>query len=187
MMYNASVILFWCSAIFVAYSFAGYPMLLVFVSLFHRREVRRASIVPRVTLIVPAHNEAKIIGSKIENCLTLDYPREKLEIIVASDASQDETNDIVKSFAHRGVQLISTQERHGNHYVQMLARDSSVGEILVFTDAGVQLPADSLHQIVSNFADPTVGCVSSEDEVVGQNKGQGEGVYVRVEMWLRRL
>lgn len=187
MTHSTSLIVFWSSIVFLAYTFAGYPLLLAFVSLFHRRRTQRQDIVPTVTLIVPAHNEAKIIKSKIENCLQLDYPREKLEMIVASDASQDETNDIVRAFAGRGVRLLETQERKGKHYVQMLARDSSVGEILVFTDAGVQLPPDSIHRIVSNFADPSVGCVSSEDEVVGQSKGQGEGVYVRVEMWLRRL
>jgi glycosyltransferase involved in cell wall biosynthesis len=185
---SAMVFLFWLSLAFLGYTLAGYPLLLGFLSLFRFRTHRREAIWPPVTLIVPAHNEAKIIRGKIENCLALDYPADKLEIIVASDASVDETNTIIRSYASRGVELVATDERRGKHYVQMLARDRARGEILVFTDAGVQLPPDAVQRIVSNFADPSVGCVSSEDEVViGKDGVKGEAFYVRFEMWLRRL
>jgi hypothetical protein len=179
---------FWSATIFLIYTFAGYPLLLWVVSLWRSRPHRRDTIQPRVSLIIPAHNEAKLLRSKIENSFELAYPKDKLEIIVASDASDDDTADIVRSFAKDGVQLVETPERRGKHYAQMIARDVSHGEVLVFTDASVHLESLGLQTIVSNFADPTVGCVSSEDHVMRTRRGRmGEQFYVLFEMWLRRL
>jgi glycosyltransferase involved in cell wall biosynthesis len=135
-------------------------------------------------VIIPAQNEERTIGDKLENTLALDYPPGQREIIVASDGSSDGTADIIRSFASRGVKLIELPERRGKHYVQMLAKDMAEGEILVFTDAAVRLDPDALRHVVANFADPTVGCVSSEDHVPGSG---GEARYVQIEMWLRRL
>src|SRR5207248_7364500 len=130
---------FWCSWVFLVYTFLGYPALLWLLARLRRRSRRRAEIWPRVSVIIAGHNVAKMIRTKLENTLQLDYPREKLEIIVASDRSEDDTAEVVRSFAHRGVKLVETAERRGKHYVQMVARDASWGEILVFTDTSVLL------------------------------------------------
>ncbi len=180
--------LFWSAAFFLTYTFAGYPLVLWLISLWRLRLQQRAAIQPNVSLIIAAHNEATGIRKKILNCLELVYPENKYEIVVASDGSDDGTAEIVRSFSERGVRLIEIPYRRGKQYAQMLARDASRGEILVFTDVGVELEPDGLQTIVSNFADPSVGCVSSEDKVV-KEKGSwiGERLYVQLEMWLRRL
>ena len=179
--------IFWASVAFLAYTFAGYPLLLALMSLVRRQPHHRAPIRPTVSLIIPVHNEAGALREKIENSLALRYPREKLEIIIASDGSSDGSADLVRSFAHAGLKLVDIPERHGKHYAQMMARDVSSGEILVFTDVSVRLEETALEAMVSNFADPSVGCVSSEDQVMTGKGGVGEGLYVRLEMGLRRL
>jgi len=182
------VYVFWCSAAFLFYAFAGYPLLVGVLALFRARVHKRAAIFPTVSLIVAAHNEAAIVAKKITNCLELDYPEDQREIIVASDGSTDATVEIARSFAARGVKVIELPEKRGKHFAQMIARDAAKGEILVFTDASVHLQPESLQRIVANFADPKVGCVSSEDESAGEGgKWKGERSYVQIEILLRRL
>ncbi len=178
--------LFWSAALFLTYTFAGYPLMLWLISLWRRRPYQREAIQPKVSLIIAAHNEAPVIRRKILNCFDLAYPKDKYEIVVASDGSDDGTIEIVRSFSSQGVKLIEIPDRHGKQYAQMLARDAARGEILVFTDAGVEVEQDGLQEIVSNFADPSIGCVSSEDQVI-KGRGVGERSYVQLEMWLRRL
>jgi glycosyltransferase involved in cell wall biosynthesis len=187
MSHNIMFWTFWSAALFLIYTFAGYPLLLWVVSLFWNRPRRRSPVEPTVSIIIAAHNEAVGISKKILNCLELSYPSEKYEIIVASDGSTDETADIVRSFAHRGVKLVEIPDRRGKQYAQLQARDLARGEIFVFTDTGVELDPGGLHKIVSNFADPAVGCVSSEDQLVKQRSWLGEQSYVQFEMWVRRL
>jgi cellulose synthase/poly-beta-1,6-N-acetylglucosamine synthase-like glycosyltransferase len=177
---------FWSAALFLIYTFSGYPLFLWVVSLWRSRPYQRGAIQPKVSLIIAAHNEAAVIRRKILNCLELTYPKDKYEIIVASDGSHDNTAEIVRSFSPQGVKLIEIPDRHGKQYAQMLARDAARGEIFVFTDAGVELEPDGLQEIVSNFADSSIGCVSSEDEVI-KGRGVGERSYVQLEMWLRRF
>lgn len=182
------VYLFWVASIFLVYTFVGYPLVLWILSLLRPRVHRKGSIRPTVSLITVAHNEAKVIGSKILNTLELIYPEDKREIIVVSDASEDGTPAIVHSFSDRGVKLVEVPERRGKHHGQMVARDASHGEILIFSDAAVFLETNVLEKIVSNFADSSIGCVSSEDRVVEAKKTWiGEESYIQFEMWLRRL
>jgi cellulose synthase/poly-beta-1,6-N-acetylglucosamine synthase-like glycosyltransferase len=178
---------FWSSALFLIYTFAGYPVILLVLSFFHNQAHERAPVQPMVSIIIAAHNEAIGISKKILNCLELTYPSDRYEILVASDGSTDGTADIVRSFASRGVKLIEIPDRRGKQYAQLQARDVARGEILVFTDAGVELNSDALQTIVSNFADPCVGCVSSEDQVVRHPSWKGEQSYVSFEMWIRRM
>ncbi len=179
---------FWACVVFVFYAYFGYPVLLYVVARLFGRPVRRAAITPAVSFIIAARNEAARIRSKIENTLALDYPHALLEIIVASDCSDDGTDDIVREYADRGVRLVTAPERRGKEFAQSLAIKASSGEILVFTDASTRLEPDGARNIVQNFADPNIGCVSSVDRVIGAD-GQpgGEGAYVRYEMFLRWL
>ena len=180
--------LFWIAVIFLAYTFVGYPALLRVVSLLCHRPPRRDKIQPYVSIIIAAHNEARLLGRKITNTLGLDYPKDKCELIVVSDGSTDSTVEIARRFVQRGVKLVELPGRCGKQYAQMAARDVSRGEILVFTDVSVEMDPDSLQAMVNNFSDPSVGCVSSEDVIAAPRRREGgELAYVDFEMWLRRL
>jgi glycosyltransferase involved in cell wall biosynthesis len=183
-----SALLFWSSLLFVAYAYAGYPLLLRLLSLVRRRPVRRAPIQPRVSFIITAHNEARRLPEKLENTRRLVYPADRLEVLVASDCSSDETDAIAASRAAQGVRLVRAPERRGKENAQKHAVDAASGEILVFSDVGTLLDPHSLARLVANFADPTVGCVSSVDRLLdADGRLSGEGAYVRYEMRLRAL
>jgi cellulose synthase/poly-beta-1,6-N-acetylglucosamine synthase-like glycosyltransferase len=162
--------------------------MLMFVSLFRNRAVNKGDITPGVSFIITAFNEEKLIKQKIENTLTQDYPKEKMEIIVASDCSTDRTDEIVNSYRPQGVKLVRAPERRGKENAQKIAVDHALGEILIFSDVATILQKDGVANIVRNFCDPTVGCVSSEDKFIDKDgKISGEGAYVRYEMLLRNL
>jgi glycosyltransferase involved in cell wall biosynthesis len=179
--------LFWLAVLFLLYTLAGYPLALWVLSRFRNHPHARNAITPSVSIIVAAHNEAGSIANKIRNSLALTYPPDRCEIIVASDGSQDSTAEIVRSFSNRGVRLIEIPERRGKQFAQLQGRNAARGEILVFTDVGVELDSGALQAIVANFGDPKVGCVSSEDEIVKGPGFKGEQSYVSFEMWMRRL
>jgi cellulose synthase/poly-beta-1,6-N-acetylglucosamine synthase-like glycosyltransferase len=181
-------IVFWVSVALIAYAYVGYPLALGLVSLVRARRVEKANVSPSVTFIITAYNEEERIAGKLDNTLRLIYPREKLEILVASDCSSDKTDEIVRSYRDRGVQLLRASIRKGKEAAQKLAVEAAKGEILVFSDVATILPEDAVSNIVKNFHDPTVGCVSSVDRFVDQDgRGSGEGAYVRYEMFLRSL
>src|ERR1700694_5050873 len=113
--------MFWFSAAALSYTYAGYPLLLLIMSRLRPREVRRADFTPAVTMIVTAYNEERDLAAKLENTLTLDYPRELLEIIVASDCSTDRTDEIARAFAERGVRLVRQSQRLGKTAAQNMA------------------------------------------------------------------
>jgi len=111
-----------------------------------------------------------------------------MQIIVASDGSTDRTENIVDKFRKYGVELICVRERKGKENAQKEALKYANGEVVVFTDVATMLEKNAIKRIVSNFSDPAIGCVSSEDRVMGKDgKQSGENFYVRYEMWLRRL
>ena len=179
---------FWAALFFVFYAYFGYPVSLIILKSLRRRKVIRKPLDVSVTLIITAFNEEKRIREKLENTLALEYPAQKLQIIVASDGSTDATNEIVRSYASKGIELLEVKNRGGKENAQKEAVEHARGEILVFSDVATILEPGGIKEIVSNFADPTVGCVSSEDRLIGQDgKPGGEGFYVRYEMWLRRL
>jgi len=181
-------ILFVGSILLIFYAYFGYPLSLYFLGMFRKRCVKKAPFSPDVTMIITAYNEEKRIKEKLNNTVALDYPRDKLQIIVASDGSTDRTNAIVKDYERNGIELLAIEQRRGKENAQKEAVKRARGEVLVFTDVATQLDPDGLKEIVSNFTDPSVGCVSSEDRVIGKDGNSGgEGFYVRYEMWLRRL
>ena len=181
-------ILFWVAALLVVYTYFGYPFVLWACTKIRARDVRKKEIFPRVSIIIAARNEGDRIREKIERTLALDYPVERLEIIVASDASDDATDAIVKEYAGRGVRLVRAVQRRGKEHAQGLALSEAKGEIFVFTDAATLLEPDALWRLMANFADPTVGAVSTEDLIVdAHGNPTAEGLYVKYEMWVRRL
>ena len=180
--------IFWGSLAFMFYAYAGYLLVLVVISVFKSRPVLTGAIQPMVTFIITAYNEEARIKEKIENSLQQQYPRQRLEIVVASDCSSDRTDEIVRSYASSGVRLMRAPERKGKEAAQKLAVSQTSGEVLVFSDVATTLPAEGIANIVKPFNDPTVGCVSSVDRFVdAQGNLSGEGAYVKYEMLLRQL
>jgi len=178
---------FWSSIALVLYAHLGYPLALMALSLIRNRPVETGTVTPRVSFIIAAHNEGRRIRGKIENTLGQNYPAASLEIIVASDCSTDGTDEIVGSYSDR-VRLVRAPERRGKEAAQQLAVEAASGEILVFSEVATTLAADGISSIVRNFADPTVGCVSSVDRFIDPDgRITGEGAYVRYEMFLRTL
>lgn len=181
---------FWLFLFLAGYSYFLYPLLLLLLAT-RRPEsapVAPQDALPSVSLIVTAYNEQARIREKIDNSLGIDYPCEQLEIIVASDCSDDATDDIVREYAGQGVRLVRAGERLGKENAQWCAIGEARGDILVFSDVATRIPADAIQRLVQRFADPSVGAVSSEDRFISQDGGVvGEGAYVRYEMWLRRM
>lgn len=182
------IIVFWLSLLGAAFSYFLYPLILsLFPSRRSSMDVQPSGLCsPRVTLIVTAHNEESRIREKIENCLELDYPG--LEILIASDASTDGTDQIVKEYGTQGVKLARAEERRGKEHAQLQAISCATGDILVFSDVATSIPKDAIGRMVRYFDDPAVGAVSSEDRFISRDGiVAGEGAYVCYEMWLRGL
>jgi len=123
------------------------------------KKVERRSFTPALTIIITAYNEERALADKLTNTLSLDYPRDLMDIIVASDCSTDRTDEIVRSFAGQGVRLHRQSQRLGKTAAQNAAVEKARGEIIVFSDATSIYEPDALRTIVRNFADETVGCV----------------------------
>jgi cellulose synthase/poly-beta-1,6-N-acetylglucosamine synthase-like glycosyltransferase len=183
-------ILFWSSLVLLAYPYLGYPALMAVAALVLRRDVRRSPIEPRVTVLVPAYNEAESISETIAHLLGQDYPRGKLQILVVSDGSTDGTDEIVRGFANRGIELLRQENRGGKALALNAAVRVAQGEILVFCDANARFEPDAVRQLVQNFADPTVGYVTGQLRLVsasGSLSGAGNNAYVRFENAIRTV
>ncbi|MBM3263392.1 MAG: glycosyltransferase family 2 protein [candidate division Zixibacteria bacterium] len=142
----------------IAYVYFGYPALLWLFTRKKEKLVRSAER-PPVSMIVAAYNEEIVITEKLENTLNQTYPPDRLEVIVASDGSDDRTDAIVRSYADRGVALHRSPERRGKMTVLMDAVQQATGEILVFSDANAMYASDALERLVEPFADVRTGCV----------------------------
>jgi cellulose synthase/poly-beta-1,6-N-acetylglucosamine synthase-like glycosyltransferase len=167
----------------LAFAYAGYPLLLLALRSFSPRPVARGEVVAPVSVVIAVHDGARELATKLESVLAQDYSG-KLEVIVSSDASTDDTVAVARRFAQRGVVALESGQRGGKEAAQARALRIARGDLIVLTDVAGELAPGALRAIVRPFADPGVGCVSSEDEVEG---GAGEGAYVRFEMFLRRL
>jgi len=181
-------IIFWVSFFLIFWTYFGYLMTLKIVSLFYSRKAKKQEYFPDVSLIITVYNEEKNIRQKIENSLSLNFPKDKLEIIIVSDGSTDKTIDIVKSYQDKGVKLVTIPARHGKHYGQGKGIMMAKNDIVILSDATTFLKDDAVKKIVRNFADPKIGCVSGLDEIQNVDPNiQGEGAYVKYEMKLRSL
>jgi len=179
---------FWMLLAAIVYAYFGYPLAIVAISLVRRRRIAKQDIVPAVTIIITAYNEGKDIREKLENTLSLDYPGSKLEIIVASDGSDDCTDDVVREFSARGVVLFATGARLGKTETQNLAVGRASGEILVFSDATTQYEQTAVRKLVRNFADPSVGAVGGKFTYVDPDEtqiGAGTGAFWDYESFIK--
>jgi cellulose synthase/poly-beta-1,6-N-acetylglucosamine synthase-like glycosyltransferase len=152
-------VIFWLAASILAATYVGLPALTILRGRFLRRPYRSTDITPPVSVIIAAHNEVAVIGDRIENLLSLDYPRDSLEIVIASDGSTDGTDAVVAAYADRGVRLIAPG-RVGKGAALEAAVAASSSDILVFSDANSQYAPGAIRALVRPFADEDVGGVA---------------------------
>lgn len=189
MAYSALVV----SMALVVYTWTGYPLLLCMLRMLHPRRAQPSpdQEAPFVSIIVPAHNEQQGIAAKLENCLELDHPQDRLEIIVASDCSTDGTEEIVRGFLARDARIrwLQSEQRAGKSGVQNLAATASHGDILFFTDASTSVGPGVLQSMVGDLADPEVGLVTAAVHFgnPADPVAKGQGFYWRFEFFLRQL
>jgi len=171
------------------YTYVGYPLLLAFVSRLRPRLVLKAQFTPTVSVIITAHNEAQDLAGKLENTLSLNYPKELLEVIVASDCSTDQTDEIAQSFSARGVKLYRQSKRLGKTAAQNSAIEQARGDIVFFSDATTMYQPDVLRLMIPSFADPSVGCVAGRliyKDPSESNVGRGAKSYWGYETFLKQ-
>lgn len=188
-----------CLAILV-YLYVGYPALLWILGRLRPRPVAKGPASPRVSVLIAAHNEEAVIEDKVLNTLGLDYPRDRLEILILSDGSTDGTVERVQALLRRRgreedgapepVTRVLDLPRAGKARTLNAGARASRSEILVFTDANIALAPDALRKLVANFADPEVGGVCGDKrygEAPGSSTARGEGLYWRYDRWVKRL
>ena len=178
--------LFWGSLGAICWTHAGYPLLAALLAQLRPRPVTRGDATPSVAVIVAAHDEEAVIGRRLENLLALDYPPDRLEVVVASDASADTTDTIVTEVASRDERVRLLRVPRGG---KVAAQDRAVArtraEIVAFSDANTLWSSDALRLLVRSFADPNVGYVCGGHTYEGGDGTNREGVYARFEAWLR--
>jgi len=181
-------IILWASLVGIAYTYLGYPLIVTALARLRPRPHTTADIEPSVSILVAAYNEEACIAAKIENSLALNYPQDKLELVVVTDGSTDRTPEIVRSFASRGVRLLHQPERQGKPAAVERAFPLTRGEIVLFSDANCFFAPDAVRGLVRHFADPAVGGASGAKRVLDEGEtpsGKGEGLYWRYESYLK--
>ena len=171
-------------------SYAFYPIVIWAIGRITPLKFRRTDINPHISIIIPAYNEEKSIERKILNTLSLEYPKDKVEILVGSDGSNDESATLIKKFTNRGVQLLDFKTNRGKTAVQNDLVRRSKSEILIFTDAASFLQRDAIKEIVKSFVDERVGCVAGRMRFVDTDPNlttQSQSLYWRYELKIREL
>jgi cellulose synthase/poly-beta-1,6-N-acetylglucosamine synthase-like glycosyltransferase len=187
-------LLFWLSLLLIVYAYAGYPVVVALLARRRNRHERAAGgapealFTPSVTIVVAAHNEEAAIRAKIENLLALDYPAERVGILVGSDGSTDGTDAIVEEYRARGVVLHRAPERRGKTALLGELVPRAKGEIIVFSDVRQRFEPDAITRLVANFRDPEVGCASGALWVEQASEGIGAamGRYRAYDQFVRR-
>lgn len=181
--------LFVASVLLVLYPYLLYPPLIWAVGALRPRPVGRGASFPKVTILIPAFNEADCIEETVRNKLDQNYPRDRLQIIVASDGSTDGTDDIVSAFRSEGVELLRVEGRQGKAAALNVAIRHATGDIVVFSDANSLFAPDAVERLVANFADPEVGYVTGSLQLVSAEaslSGDGISAYMVFENFLRK-
>ncbi len=184
---HAAAVVTALSGLILVYTYGGYPVLSMVLAWLLPKPIKRGEIEPNVTFIIAAYNEQDAIAEKLENTLLLDYPAEKLQIIVASDGSTDATHDIVRTFADRGVELFVPSGHRGKTGTANECVPTTTGDVLVFSDATGVYDAQVIRNLVRNFADSRVGAVTGRVVYSYDNSAAARGfaVYQRFVVWHR--
>ncbi len=180
------VTVFWVSLFLIFHPYATYPMTLGLWRALRPRPVRRAPIEPSVSVLIPAYNEADVIANTLDALLAQDYPTHRLQILVVSDCSDDGTDDIVRAYADRGVELLRQAQRGGKALGLNAAVARAHGDIVIFCDANARFAPGAVRSLAENFADPSIGYVTGQ--LTLESPGEvtaGGGAYLRFEEWLR--
>ncbi len=183
-------LLFWVTLGLVAASYFFYPALVFILGRINHFTVHKDDIEPGVSVVISAFNEGKDIQAKLQNTLALDYPRDKIEILVGSDGSQDETATFVREFESEGIRFFEFKENRGKTAVQNDLVQAASHDLLIFTDAASFLPENALKKMVPNFADPRVGCVAGKMRFIDTDRNlttRSQGIYWRYEVKVREL
>jgi poly-beta-1,6-N-acetyl-D-glucosamine synthase len=181
---------FWTSLLVIFAAYAGYPLFLVFLDRYFPKPVRKGEHYPGVSVVIAAYNEEKHIEEKILNCLALDYPQDKLELLIGSDGSTDATESIVKKYVSPRLRLFASRRRMGKAAMLKKLVPLAKGELILFADARQKFDGNAARALARDFADPEVGCVSGElvlENAAGTGSGEGLGLYWRYEKFLRKL
>ncbi len=183
--------IFWSCAGLVAYAYVGYPLAVFIASrLFGRRRQPQDyddEQLPQISLLIAAYNESRVIGKRLENALAMDYPRDKLEIVIASDGSSDGTNEIVERYADRGVVLLAFPQRRGKSVVLNDAVSRLRGDVMLLSDANTMMDPQAARCLVRWFSDPAIGAVCGWLDLYDTRVGcNADGIYWRYESFLKR-
>ncbi len=181
-------VVFWICVAFLFYIYAGYPILVYLFSLLRPPEEFHLEETRPVTLLIAAYNEENDIEKKLENSLRLDYPQDKLQIMVVADGSTDRTVEIVKGYAKKGVELYYQPKRKGKQAAISRVIDHVRGEVIVFSDANNFYGSDLIKVLTAPFSDPRVGATSGAKMLFqeGRALSESEGLYWRYESWIKR-
>lgn len=180
---------FWIIIFLVIYPYLVYPVLLaILAAICGKKHAVDDNYTPAVTLIIPAHNEEDCIADKIRNALALDFPKDKLQVIVGSDGSQDKTNEIAASFKEPNVLFLPFETQSGKMSVINKCVPRATGEIIVLTDANAMFEPGAIKALVRHFVDPQIGCVSGAKVIAvsGAATASGEGLYWKLESFLKK-
>jgi cellulose synthase/poly-beta-1,6-N-acetylglucosamine synthase-like glycosyltransferase len=186
-----ALILFWVAAFFIAYTYIGFPLGIVLRGLLWSSPYKHEEPTnpPTVSIVISAYNEAKTIAAKLDNILSIEYPQDRLDIVIASDGSTDGTDNLIKQYKEQGVRLLSLP-RVGKAAALNAAVNASSGEILIFSDANSMYRADAIQQLVRPFADPKVGGVAGNQvyktRVSGSSSTDGERAYWNFDRMLKQ-
>jgi len=182
----AAIFLFWFSIAAIASAYFGYPAFLFLASFFLNKPYVKKDIEPSVSLIIPAHNEEKVIADKLNNALSLEYPKDKLEIVMILDGCTDKTKEIAQRFGDSRIRIIEQTPRKGKMAALNLAVSRANGEVIVFTDANSMYEKDAVKKLVGNFADEKIGCVCGELKYRNESLvGEGEDLYWKYEKFIK--
>ncbi|UKK66468.1 glycosyltransferase family 2 protein [Prevotella communis] len=190
-------IIFWLCLALVVYTYVGYGAVLYIIlkikNIFFRRETTPIlpldpQLLPDVTLMICAYNEADVIEEKMQNIRALNYPQDKLCVMWVTDGSNDNSNELLQAYPE--VKLVYSPERKGKAAAMQHGLQENKAEYVIFTDANTMLNADAIREIVRQFMKKNVSCVSGEKRVAARHAGQataeGEGVYWKYESMLKR-
>jgi cellulose synthase/poly-beta-1,6-N-acetylglucosamine synthase-like glycosyltransferase len=182
---TAVAVLFWTTLLAITYPYAIYPAMLIFVNRIFNRPIPSGSAghEPTVTILMPVHNEAGRVGSKVANLLSLNYPPEKIQLVAIADGCSDDSVARLRDSGGDRLQILQLDQWSGKAAALNAGLAQANGEIIVFTDVGIELERESLRYLIAHFADPAIGCVSGEDYIAGADS---EGFYGRLELLLRR-
>src|SRR5579859_5048738 len=145
--------IFWLAAILLFYVYAGYPLLLLLIGLFVRRPRPDAGYTPRISVLIAAYNEEEAIERKIQQTLALEYPADKIEVLVLSDCSTDRTDEIVKTFPDSRVRLVRMPDRRGKTFAQNVGVKEATGDVIIFSDATAIYHPKALLYLACNYQD----------------------------------